>query len=75
MSDGELDTFDEIIYKRRSNRSFTDEDVPRQMIEKIVETGLWAPSACNLQTVHALVVARAKSTCYCPSQRGASLTG
>jgi nitroreductase len=56
MNDGELDTVDEIIYKRRSIRSFTDGDVPRQMIEKIVEAGLWAPSACNLQTVRALVV-------------------
>jgi nitroreductase len=56
MSDGELNTVDEIIYKRRSIRSFTDEDVPKQMIEKIVEAGLWAPSACNLQAVRALVV-------------------
>lgn len=56
MSDGELDTVDEIIYKRHSIRSFTNENVPRQMIEKIVEAGLWAPSACNLQTVRALVV-------------------
>ncbi|UCD07058.1 MAG: nitroreductase family protein [Candidatus Aenigmatarchaeota archaeon] len=40
---------DEIIRERRSIRVFSEKKVPWSLIEKIVEAGTWAPSACNLQ--------------------------
>jgi len=56
LAEEELETVCEVLMKRRSIRSFTGEMVPRWMIERIVEAGLWAPSACNLQTVRVVVV-------------------
>ena len=44
------------IYERRSVRSFTDEDVPIWIIERVIEAGLQAPNACNLQTIRVIVV-------------------
>ncbi len=34
---------------RRSFRKFTDEPVPREMIEQVIEAGLWAPSGMGKQ--------------------------
>ena len=39
----------EQIETRRSIRKFKDERIPDEVIDKIVRTGLWAPSAGNLQ--------------------------
>ena len=38
-----------LIYRRRSNRVFTDEQVPKEMIHRIIEAGRFAPSAGNAQ--------------------------
>ena len=38
-----------IIKERRSVRTFLDKDVNKELIKKIIEAGIWAPSACNLQ--------------------------
>ena len=43
-----MDIF-ECIKTRRSIRIFTDEPVPDETIEKIVEAGIWAPSGLNNQ--------------------------
>ncbi len=43
-----MDLF-EAIKNRRSIRRFEDRPVPDDVIEKIVEAGQWAPSACNRQ--------------------------
>jgi len=56
LADEKLNTVVEVLMKRRSIRSFTGERIPQWMIEGIVEAGLWAPSACNLQTVRVIVV-------------------
>jgi nitroreductase len=56
LTDEELKTVDEVIFKRRSIRTFTRDNVPFWMIEKTVEAGLWAPSSCNLQTIRVLIV-------------------
>ncbi len=37
------------IIQRRSIRRYTDERVPKEVIDKIVQAGIWAPSACNVQ--------------------------
>lgn len=42
-------TFKEIAKKRRSVRSFEEEDIPKGEIEEIIEIGHMAPSAGNLQ--------------------------
>lgn len=39
----------EIIKNRRSVRKFEDKDLPKEMIEKLIEAIIWAPSAGNLQ--------------------------
>lgn len=38
-----------VMHERRSIRSFTDEEVPRDIIEQIVEAGLWAASGMGRQ--------------------------
>jgi nitroreductase len=43
-----MDAF-ELIKTRRSIRKFTDESVPDEMIDKIIEAGIWAPSGMNNQ--------------------------
>jgi len=44
------------IRKRRSTRSFESKQVERELVDKIVEAGLYAPSAKNTQTPIILVV-------------------
>ena len=39
----------EAIKTRRSVRKFTDEPVPREKLEKIIEAAMGAPSGQNLQ--------------------------
>jgi nitroreductase len=39
----------ETIMKRRSVRKFRSEPVPREVLEKIVQAGIEAPSGCNMQ--------------------------
>lgn len=50
-----MDIFDAITH-RRSIRKFEDRPVPVEIIEKIVEAGQWAPSACNRQDWKFIVV-------------------
>ncbi|MEM2105187.1 MAG: nitroreductase family protein [Candidatus Bathyarchaeia archaeon] len=40
----------EVIFNRRSIRKFSSKGVPEEHVQKIVEAGQRAPSACNLQT-------------------------
>ncbi|WP_457571468.1 nitroreductase family protein [Desulfovulcanus sp.] len=49
------DLFD-AIYKRRSIRKFTDQDVEREKIIEILDAGRWAPSGLNNQPWRFLVV-------------------
>jgi nitroreductase len=45
--------FDEIAYKRQSCRNFdADKKVEKEKIEKIMQTALLSPSACNSQPYH-----------------------
>ncbi|MGQ9506265.1 MAG: nitroreductase family protein [Candidatus Bathycorpusculaceae bacterium] len=39
-----------IFFNRRSIRKFSSKSVPEEIVQKIVEAGQRAPSACNLQT-------------------------
>jgi len=38
-----------LIKARRTIRKYKDKKVPREMIEKVIDAGRWAPSAHNLQ--------------------------
>lgn len=40
----------EIIKNRRSVRQFQEKDIPEEIIEKLIEALIWAPSAGNLQS-------------------------
>ena len=46
----------EKLQKRRSVRNFKPDAVPKEMIEQIIEAGLYAPSAKNLQSTKLVVV-------------------
>jgi len=47
---------DECIAKRRSVRSYKDRPVPREIINKLLNAGIWAPSGMNLQPWHFTVI-------------------
>ena len=47
---------EKLIFTRRSVRRWSNKAVPSALIEKVIEAGLWAPHACNLQTLRFLVV-------------------
>ena len=42
--------FDHIVNNRRSVRVYTNEKVPKEVVEKVLEWGLLAPNSSNLQT-------------------------
>ena len=46
----------ECIKTRRSRRKFLDKDVPQELIEKIIETGKYAPSSENSQPWHFFLI-------------------
>lgn len=48
--------FRELLYKRRSIRSFTGEKMTRSQLDYILEAAVRAPSACNYQSWHFTVV-------------------
>jgi len=39
----------EIVLKRRSIRRFKKQDIPAEMLDKLIDALIWAPSAGNLQ--------------------------
>lgn len=45
-----------IVKERRSVREFTDEDVPDEILEKVLEAGLWAAHGCNVQSIRYLII-------------------
>jgi len=63
---------DKIIRTRRSVRKYKNRKLPRAEIEKIIEAGTYAPSACNMQMWHFVAVdderikSRLKSHAGCP---------
>ena len=45
-----------ILKERRSVREFKEQDVPDEIIDKILEAGLWAAHGCNIQSIRYVVV-------------------
>ena len=49
------------IYTRRSIRKFTDQAVPKDLIDEVVKAGTYAPSGKNMQTFRFFVMQNADS--------------
>ena len=60
-----MDVF-EAIQERRSIRSYTDQPVEREKMEKIVEAGRLAPSAKNCEPWHFITVTDLQNGKLCP---------
>ena len=50
----------EAILTRRSTRKFSPDVPGRELIEKVIEAGRYAPSGGNSQTTHFLVITDAE---------------
>ncbi len=50
----------EAIKNRRSIRTFQERPVPKEMVDKIIEAGQWAPSACNRQDWRFIIIESAE---------------
>jgi nitroreductase len=51
-----MDVFDAIAKRHSYRGGFTDDPVPRQDLERIVQAGIQAPSGCNAQTTSFVIV-------------------
>ena len=45
-----------VIRTRRSVKKYTDQSVPRELVEAVVEAGMYAPSGMNRQSAIILAV-------------------
>jgi len=52
----QLTEVERVIFRRRSNRIFKKNPVPREMIERILEAGRYGPSAGNNQPLRYIVI-------------------
>lgn len=52
---------------RRAVRTFSDRPVPRELIEQIIDAGLWAPSGMGRQSP--IIVAVTDAPCATASRR------
>ena len=59
-----------IIKTRRSIRSYTGQKIEEDVLGKILESGLWAPSGCNRQPIEYLVVDDLKDVLLCQKYAG-----
>jgi len=50
-----MDTLDTIL-SRRSVRKYTDKEVPEELPEELIRYGMFAPSACNKQPWHFIII-------------------
>ncbi len=56
LSAEELQGFERVLYERRSVREWKPDPVPDETIRKVLDAGLWAAHACNLQSIRYLVI-------------------
>jgi nitroreductase len=52
----------EAVASRRAVRGFTDESVPREVLQRVLAAAAWSPSGSNLQPWHICVVTGAPLT-------------
>jgi nitroreductase len=60
----------EAIHGRRSIRKFTDEPIPREVLEEIMEAASWAPSGQNLQPWYLLALTQDADLAWVFSELG-----
>lgn len=60
MGSGREEVIFEVIKGRRSVRSYKDQDVPKEKIERILEAGQWAPTPSNVQSWRFIVIQEAE---------------
>ena len=46
----------EAVMSRRAVRGFTDQDVPREVLERVLSAAAWSPSGSNLQPWNSYVL-------------------
>ena len=56
LTPADTDLFFTILKERRSVREFTSRHVPDELIDRILDAGLWAAHSCNLQSIRYLVI-------------------
>ncbi len=61
LRDSALKVVEGVIRGRRSVRRFRNRDVPDALLNKVLEAGIWSPSACCLQGYRFIVVKEAKT--------------
>lgn len=58
------DAAEQFLKRRRSIREFKQDPVPRETLERILDTARWAPSASNVQPVRWTAVMQRKDVVY-----------
>lgn len=71
----QLATVDRLLFGRRSIRLWTDDPVPEALVARVLEAGLWAPHACNLQCTRFIIVSKETAAHLLPGgeTRGAAV--
>jgi nitroreductase len=59
-----IEQFESLVRERRSIRKYKPDPVPHELIDKILETGCWAPSGKNFQNWRFFVVTGKKRDDY-----------
>ncbi len=55
-----FEEFKKVMTGRRSIRKYLDKEIPKRVLEEVIETALWAPSGMNRQEWEILVVSGKK---------------
>ncbi len=56
LSDDDARVWRSVLFGRRSYRQWQDRPVPRELVEKVLEAGMWAATGCNLEIWRFLVI-------------------
>ncbi|NIM45072.1 MAG: hypothetical protein GTN80_05515 [Nitrososphaeria archaeon] len=56
FTEEETQTVDKLIFRRRSIRRWKEKAIPEWMVKRVIEAGLAAPNACNMQCQRFLVI-------------------
>jgi nitroreductase len=64
MSEEFIKQLEDLVQKRRSIRKYKKDEVPKELVEKIISFGQWAPSGKNLQNWRFFVASGARRDAY-----------
>ncbi len=67
---GKTNDLEKALYNRRSIREYTDQEIPKEEIYKILDSGLWAPSGCNKQPIEYLFITAKDDIRFCKNLAG-----